>query len=148
MRIANYANIAMASMTRSVHRSLFDTLQSKCAHQRHMRSIQLIVRKNVNRIHYRAQSSIRTSSESSVMLSAQSESLVKRRVAIVAGYNGSGYHGVQLNPNVPTIEDEIRNAMYRIGALRASNFQDLNKIDWSRSSRTDKGVHASTIVVC
>nr|CCA25138.1 ubiquitin fusion degradation protein putative [Albugo laibachii Nc14] len=146
MRIANYANIAMASMTRSLHRGLFDTLQWKCAHQRHARSLQLIVCKNVNRTQYRAHCSIRKSSGMSVILSAQPESFVKRRVAIVAGYNGSDYHGVQLNPNVPTIEDEIRKAMYHIGALRASNFQDLNKIDWSRSSRTDKGVHASTIV--
>ncbi|CCI42773.1 unnamed protein product [Albugo candida] len=88
-------------------------------------------------------------SEISVMSTnsgAQPSPLVKRRVAIVAGYNGSGYHGVQLNPNVPTIENELRKAMFQIGALRESNYQDLNKIDWSRSSRTDKGVHASTIV--
>lgn len=73
--------------------------------------------------------------------------LVKRKVAIVGGYLGTGYHGVQLNKGVDTIEDELRRAILAAGAMRASNFEDLAKIDWSRSSRTDKGVHAGCIVV-
>ncbi|GMG17304.1 unnamed protein product [Phytophthora fragariaefolia] len=73
--------------------------------------------------------------------------LVKRKVAIVSGYMGTGYHGLQLNENVETIEDEIRRAIFQAGAMRESNFEDLGKIDWARSSRTDKGVHASCIVV-
>ncbi|TYZ60754.1 hypothetical protein PybrP1_007795 [[Pythium] brassicae (nom. inval.)] len=72
--------------------------------------------------------------------------LVKRKVAIVAGYSGSGFSGVQLNENVHTIEHELRDAVFRAGAIRESNFEDLTKIDWSRSSRTDKGVHAGCIV--
>ncbi|KAG6595796.1 tRNA pseudouridine(38-40) synthase [Phytophthora cinnamomi] len=72
--------------------------------------------------------------------------LVKRKVAIVSGYKGTGYHGLQLNDNVETIEDEIRRAIFQAGAMRESNFEDLGKIDWARSSRTDKGVHASCIV--
>lgn len=73
--------------------------------------------------------------------------LVKRKVALVAGYLGTGYHGVQLNKDVPTIEHELREAIFKAGAMRESNFVDLSKIDWSRSSRTDKGVHAGCIVV-
>ncbi|RLN49531.1 hypothetical protein BBJ28_00016733, partial [Nothophytophthora sp. Chile5] len=73
--------------------------------------------------------------------------LVKRKVAIVSGYMGTGYHGVQMNDDVQTIEDELRNAIFKAGAMRESNFEDLGKIDWSRSSRTDKGVHAGCIVV-
>ncbi|KAE9344494.1 hypothetical protein PF008_g9189 [Phytophthora fragariae] len=72
--------------------------------------------------------------------------LVKRKVAIVSGYMGTGYHGLQMNDNVETIEDEIRRAIFKAGAMRESNFEDLGKIDWARSSRTDKGVHASCIV--
>ncbi|KAF4036823.1 tRNA pseudouridine synthase [Phytophthora infestans] len=72
--------------------------------------------------------------------------LVKRKVAIVTGYMGTGYHGLQLNDNVKTIEDDIRNAIFQAGAMRESNFEDLGKIDWARSSRTDKGVHAGCIV--
>ena len=76
-----------------------------------------------------------------------SSKLVKRKVAIVGGYMGTGYHGLQLNDNVNTIENEIRRAIFDAGAIRASNFDDLGKIDWARSSRTDKGVHAGCIVV-
>ncbi|KAL4155087.1 hypothetical protein PRNP1_007201 [Phytophthora ramorum] len=72
--------------------------------------------------------------------------LVKRKVAIVSGYMGTGYHGLQLNENVNTIEDEVRHAIFKAGAMRESNFADLGKIDWARSSRTDKGVHAGCIV--
>lgn len=78
--------------------------------------------------------------------STADDARVKRKVALVAGYIGTGYHGVQLNDDVNTIENELRRAILLIGALRESNFEDLAKIDWSRSSRTDKGVHASTLV--
>uniref|UniRef100_K3WTN5 Pseudouridine synthase I TruA alpha/beta domain-containing protein n=1 Tax=Globisporangium ultimum (strain ATCC 200006 / CBS 805.95 / DAOM BR144) TaxID=431595 RepID=K3WTN5_GLOUD len=77
---------------------------------------------------------------------ADGDKLVKRKIAIVAGYSGTGYHGVQLNDNVQTIEHELRQAIFNAGAMRESNFEDLGKIDWSRSSRTDKGVHAGCIV--
>lgn len=73
--------------------------------------------------------------------------LVKRKVALVAGYSGAGFSGVQLNEHVHTIEHELRDAIFRAGAMRESNFADLTKVDWARSSRTDKGVHAGCIVV-
>ncbi|CAI5732687.1 unnamed protein product [Peronospora destructor] len=72
--------------------------------------------------------------------------LVKRKVAIVGGYMGTSYHGLQLNGNVNTIENELRRAIFDAGAMRESNFEDLGKIDWARSSRTDKGVHAGCVV--
>jgi tRNA pseudouridine(38-40) synthase len=51
------------------------------------------------------------------------------------------------DPNaVPTIENEIRLAMLKAGLIIPSNSEDLSKIGWSRSSRTDKRVHAGRIV--
>ena len=47
---------------------------------------------------------------------------------------------------LPTIEDEIRKALATVGYIRECNSVDLFKINWSRSSRTDKGVHANRIV--
>ena len=96
-----------------------------------------------------AASSVNDSADAGTRLrnSLSSAKLVKRKVAIVGGYKGTGYHGLQLNNNVNTIEDEIRRAVFEAGAMRESNFEDLGKIDWARSSRTDKGVHASCIVV-
>lgn len=38
------------------------------------------------------------------------------------------------------IEKELETAIYKAGGIRDSNFGDLNKIAWARSSRTDKGV--------
>lgn len=38
------------------------------------------------------------------------------------------------------IEGELENAIYKAGGIKDSNFGDLNKIGWARSSRTDKGV--------
>jgi hypothetical protein len=71
----------------------------------------------------------------------------KRKLAIVVSYVGSNYYGIQLQPTtgVPTIESELRRALYEIGAILPSN--DFDRISWSRSSRTDKGVHASRIIV-
>ncbi|ETW00950.1 tRNA pseudouridine(38-40) synthase [Aphanomyces invadans] len=81
----------------------------------------------------------------------QGESGKKRKVkvALVTGYTGTGYHGVQIqeNVNVPTVEHAVREALFKAGCILESNYGDMSKIGWSRSSRTDKGVHASSIVL-
>lgn len=38
------------------------------------------------------------------------------------------------------IEGELEKAIFKAGGIRDSNFGDLSKIGWARSSRTDKGV--------
>lgn len=38
------------------------------------------------------------------------------------------------------IEGELERAIYEAGGIRESNYGNLNKISWARSSRTDKGV--------
>ena len=38
------------------------------------------------------------------------------------------------------IEKELETAIFMAGGMRDSNFGDLNKVKWGRSSRTDKGV--------
>ena len=45
------------------------------------------------------------------------------------------------------MEDTLAAALVKSGAIAASNAGDLKKIGWSRSSRTDKGVHALAGVV-
>lgn len=42
--------------------------------------------------------------------------------------------------NFVAIEGELEVAIYKAGGIRDSNFGDLHKIGWARSSRTDKGV--------
>ncbi|RYG69904.1 hypothetical protein EON64_01565 [archaeon] len=74
---------------------------------------------------------------------------------MVAGYVGSGYHGLQMTPisdsakankALPTIENELRKALVKMNYISELNSLDLGKIKWNRSSRTDKGVHATKIV--
>ncbi|KAL0785427.1 hypothetical protein Bca101_001673 [Brassica carinata] len=40
------------------------------------------------------------------------------------------------------IEGELEVAIYKAGGILESNYGDLHKIGWARSSRTDKGVHS------
>lgn len=52
------------------------------------------------------------------------------------------------NENAKTVEAEVELALYLAGALSKDNFGNLRKVSWSRSGRTDKGVHAAAQVIC
>lgn len=57
--------------------------------------------------------------------------------------------GLQLQRGVEeitTIEAALENAIAKAGGILESNMGALHKIDWSRSSRTDKGVHSCATV--
>lgn len=45
------------------------------------------------------------------------------------------------------MERELEAALYRVGCISDSNHLHLDKINWARSSRTDKGVHAARLVI-
>lgn len=76
----------------------------------------------------------------------------KAKYAVVFGYVGEKYHGLQHNrdPTHPTIEQYLLNALHKAGLISDRNMFDdskeagdvFRKISWQRSSRTDKGVHA------
>ncbi|CCF60380.1 hypothetical protein KAFR_0K00250 [Kazachstania africana CBS 2517] len=68
--------------------------------------------------------------------------LPKRKVAVMVGYCGTGYHGMQYNPPNPTIEAALFKAFVDAGAISKDNSNDLKKNGFMRSARTDKGVHA------
>lgn len=93
----------------------------------------------------------------------------KSQVLIVGGYNGSGFKGVQFIHNDPveastelapidstpqpivyndsklSIENNLVDALHSVQLVKDSN-RNIQKINWSRSSRTDKGVHANNIL--
>lgn len=71
----------------------------------------------------------------------------KRKVALIIGYDGSLYSGLQINPSVTTIEEILLEALVSAGAVAREN-AELKKIAWNRASRTDKGVSAVLNVVC
>ncbi|KAL0045471.1 hypothetical protein WJX82_007559 [Trebouxia sp. C0006] len=71
------------------------------------------------------------------------------KVAIFVAYVGSAFRGLQIQRDQPggTVEDVLQAALDAAGCILPSNFGNLQKIGWSRSSRTDKGVHALANVV-
>ena len=87
------------------------------------------------------------SAEKSASDGTQITRMSKIKVALVLGYNGSRFGGLQRNPGQFTIEDVVEEAVYKVGGIADSNYRDFHKISWTRAARTDKGVHATGNVV-
>lgn len=62
----------------------------------------------------------------------------RRRIALVVEYDGAGYHGFQVQKNVPTVQGELERAVARLTG-------EETRI--AGASRTDQGVHAAGQVV-
>ncbi|KAI0166163.1 pseudouridine synthase [Xylariaceae sp. FL1272] len=66
----------------------------------------------------------------------------KRKVAVLIGYSGTGYHGLQINHKHKTIEGDLFAAFVAAKAIAKRNADDPKKSSFVRCARTDKGVHA------
>ncbi|XP_010921092.1 putative tRNA pseudouridine synthase [Elaeis guineensis] len=78
------------------------------------------------------------------------ESFRKKKVVMRVGYVGTDYRGLQMqrdSHSLSTIEAELESAIFKAGGIRDSNYGDLHKIGWARSSRTDKGVHSLATMI-
>lgn len=71
----------------------------------------------------------------------------RRKVAILLGYCGAGYQGMQKNPGARTIEGDLEEALYQAGAVPEDDRAAPRRYDWARAARTDKGVSAAAQVV-
>ncbi|KAK6501623.1 tRNA pseudouridine synthase 1 [Arthrobotrys musiformis] len=71
----------------------------------------------------------------------------KKKVAVLIGYCGTGYRGMQLNPPTKTIEGDLFAAFVAAGAISKANSDDPKKSSLVRCARTDKGVHAAGNVI-
>ncbi|KAB8772359.1 hypothetical protein FH972_026649 [Carpinus fangiana] len=78
---------------------------------------------------------------------AQEDRRPKRKVAVMIGYSGSGYKGMQINNTEKTIEGDLFNAFVAAGAISKANANDPKKSALVRCARTDKGVHAAGNVI-
>ena len=67
----------------------------------------------------------------------------KRKVAVLIGYSGTGYKGMQINTTEKTIEGDLFSAFVAAGAISKANADDPKKSQLVRCARTDKGVHAA-----
>ncbi|KAI1384761.1 pseudouridine synthase [Hypoxylon trugodes] len=74
---------------------------------------------------------------------AAEERRPKRKVAVMIGYAGTGYHGLQINHKEKTIEGDIFAALVAAKAISKANADDPRKSSFVRCARTDKGVHAA-----
>ncbi|EGW30460.1 uncharacterized protein SPAPADRAFT_157524 [Spathaspora passalidarum NRRL Y-27907] len=79
----------------------------------------------------------------------KSERKPKRKCAVMIGYCGTGYNGMQLqnDPTIKTIERDLYDAFGKAGAISRENAEDMKKSGFMRAARTDKGVHAAGNVV-
>ncbi|KAL8776546.1 MAG: hypothetical protein Q9213_008229 [Squamulea squamosa] len=85
----------------------------------------------------------------------------KKKVAVMLGYSGSGYKGMQLlgkrraqqtlilisNHHERTIEGDLFKAFVAAGAISKANADDPKKSSLVRCARTDRGVHAAGNVI-
>jgi tRNA pseudouridine38-40 synthase len=71
----------------------------------------------------------------------------KRKVAVMIGYAGTGYKGMQINALEKTIEGDLFDAFVKAGAISKANADDPKKSSLVRCARTDKGVHAAGNVI-
>ncbi|KAH6898241.1 pseudouridine synthase [Thelonectria olida] len=78
---------------------------------------------------------------------AAEERRPKRKVAVLIGYAGTGYKGMQVNGDEKTIERDLFNAFVAAGAISKANADDPKKSSLVRCARTDKGVHAAGNVI-
>ncbi|KAF2112648.1 pseudouridine synthase [Lophiotrema nucula] len=71
----------------------------------------------------------------------------KRKVAVMIGYSGTGYKGMQIDKKQKTIEGDLFAAFIVAGAISKANADDPKKSSLVRCARTDKGVHAAGNVI-
>lgn len=71
----------------------------------------------------------------------------KKKAAMMIGYSGSGYKGMQINNDEKTIEGDLFKALVAAGAISKANADDPKKSSLVRCARTDRGVHAAGNVI-
>ncbi|XP_014203245.2 tRNA pseudouridine synthase A [Copidosoma floridanum] len=71
----------------------------------------------------------------------------RRNFAMMLGYLGKDYYGMQRNPKIDTIEEQLIKAMYKANLITSEAVEVIQNINFQRAARTDKGVSAVRQVV-
>lgn len=75
------------------------------------------------------------------------ERIKRKKMALLLGYCGVDYYGMQRNPGVRTIEEDLLRALMEAKYITEDDFNNQQNAQFQRSSRTDKGVSAARQVV-
>ncbi|CAF4880800.1 unnamed protein product [Pieris macdunnoughi] len=75
------------------------------------------------------------------------ERIKRKKMAMLLGYCGVDYFGMQRNPGVKTIEEDLLQALLGAKYITEEDFVNQQNAQFQRSSRTDKGVSAARQVV-
>lgn len=84
---------------------------------------------------------------------AEVAKISKRKYALLIGYCGEGYYGLQRNCKQTTeiiyraIEDEIVEGLVKINAIPQDHADEMYKMSFQRAARTDKGVSAAANLI-
>ncbi|XP_076308202.1 pseudouridylate synthase 1 homolog isoform X2 [Tachypleus tridentatus] len=70
-----------------------------------------------------------------------------KKMALLLSYSGKGYLGMQRNPGVKTIEEDLFEAMHKAGLILQAHIDRPQQINFQRAARTDKGVSAVRQIV-
>ncbi|XP_063993188.1 pseudouridylate synthase 1 homolog [Diachasmimorpha longicaudata] len=71
------------------------------------------------------------------------ERIKKKNFAFMLGYLGKDYYGMQRNPNMRTIEEDLITAMLKAKLIDEEAFETIQYTNFQRAARTDKGVSAT-----
>lgn len=76
-----------------------------------------------------------------------SERIKRKKSVILLGYSGVNYFGMQRNPDMVTIEEELLKALLKNKWINEEGFNAPQQIQFQRAARTDKGVSAAQQIV-
>lgn len=71
----------------------------------------------------------------------------RKKCALLLSFSGKDYKGMQRNPGVKTIEEDLIQALYAAEAITEEMRDNLGKLGFQRCARTDKGVSAARQLV-
>ena len=75
------------------------------------------------------------------------ERIKRKKALVLLGYSGVNYSGMQRNPEVKTVEEELLKAMLKNDWINEEGFKSPQQAFFQRAARTDKGVSAARQVV-
>lgn len=71
----------------------------------------------------------------------------RKNHAMLLGYVGKDYYGMQRNPGMKTIEEDLITAILKADLITKEQFENIRAINFQRAARTDKGVSAIRQIV-